>query len=722
MKRSFCRALALVVASAPLAAAPQTAFRPEVAVVYDVATGVETVHPLGPGPSAGAGAVRGQAPASGASVEDLLKTWPLDLAAIESQSYPWSAQVRLRFKKDGSFRVGSGTLIGPRHVLTAGHVVHEGSGGDWVTEMEVRPAWDGDTDAYGKAAGIRFGSFQLWTIDGDGDGDMGIVEIDRPVGFLTGWFGYGWNSLGSFFTTNTFHRAGYPGSSTCYTDVPDQLYYGNGIFDSTTTYQLEADVFWSCITGGMSGSGVYWIDGFGDRYVYGTGRSMGGSSAPFDKWDTRITQGKFEFFRDEFVPDSYSDVQVDLVPLAVEVDLGGSAIGAGEDLVSVEYTLGNASLYSPLFPVFYNVDVFLSSDDQIDATDTLIGSHGITHDFDELEALVFSSSVPATIPADTASGQYWIGIHVNANDANTDNNFTVGWDAAEITVNARWPELPSAFLPVGDGLRMDFEGAVWTTPNVAINELDPHTREADPDAWCNVGQHAQGLFPFSGDRNLEMGLAAGSAVQLVANGFVLGMDGGGATDLVLDYMGRNFGDELHDDDGVFLSEDGLDWVPLQSGWGSLGNAWTNVTGVDLTSTSVDTSGEFYLLFAQSDDFPYGGVDGIGIDDVRVHPPGPELSIVNLVGGDFATFTLSGGTPGGLGFLLFSVAGGGPTPTVLGPMDLSTPFLFLPLPLDGTGTFGFTASIAPSLSGLAMWFQGLDLATELWSEGLALVIG
>lgn len=60
--------------------------------------------------------------------------------------------------------------MGPRHVLTAGHCVHSGPGGDWIADLSFRPAYDEDAatkSPYGKFEWARATTKVAWTRDGN---------------------------------------------------------------------------------------------------------------------------------------------------------------------------------------------------------------------------------------------------------------------------------------------------------------------------------------------------------------------------------------------------------------------------------------------------------------------------------------------------------------------------------------------------------------------------
>jgi len=118
-------------------------------------------------------------------------------------STPWRMNVKVAFRRGTSWFVCSGALRDARTVQLAGRCVHEGSGGNWNDETWVFPGWDGNDNlpfissgdeyrlqSYGAARGQILASWTGWTASGDWDFDWGIVELDRSVGFLTGWYGW----------------------------------------------------------------------------------------------------------------------------------------------------------------------------------------------------------------------------------------------------------------------------------------------------------------------------------------------------------------------------------------------------------------------------------------------------------------------------------------------------------------------------------------------------
>ena len=610
---------------------------PSAPITLDLRTGVETVHPVPVGPYAPSGFVTGQV--VGDEVRESLSRSFNQLVSINSSSFPWSSHVRMWFDQGGGSFVCSGTMIDAKHFITAGHCVHEGSGGAWSTNVSASPAWDGDDDAFGSANGTSMVSWTGWTVSGSWDGDQALVRIDRPFGFLTGWFGYGYNDSDTWWSSTTFNTTGYPGGSS-WPGAPDQQYYGYGSWDQVDTYTVEADCPpWTYWFGGMSGGGVYYIDGgTGNRYAYAN-NSYGwgkGSNITSRFGVCRMTGGKFDYYLNTFIPAGYSTSVQDLVPLDVNADQGGSSIYAGEQLDAMDYLVANASLYNPASQTV-PVDTYLSTNDNISTADTLIQSHTFTWDFAAKSSVRITYSTPPTIPSTTAAGTYWVGVILDITDGNTGNNDTDGWDAVEINVQdppPYWPDLPSTFRSVNSGMTVYFDSAAGSVQSwMGINALDAGHLYSDPEAWCNIGQLGACTTTQSGSYCLEMGLEPGSTnYHDVANGFIVGLDGTGDGDLLLDYWAINHGEESSTDDGVFVSDDGDSWVQLVGDWSGATSTWSQTTGVALSTAGVNTDGDFYLLFGQRDNFPYGYLDGIGIDTIDVAPASRLLEVSPVVAG------------------------------------------------------------------------------------------
>lgn len=353
------------------------------------------------------------------------------LSSITSQAFPWSTQVRMFFTQAGLNYVCSGTMIDPKYVITAGHCVHQGSGGAWSTNVSVAPAWDGDNGAFGSSSATSLGSFTGWTVSGSYDGDMGFVRLARPVGFLTGWLGTFYNSSNSFWSGTTFNMAGYPGG--CFAGAPNRLYYGAGTWNTVGTNVCEAVMNAPCWIGGMSGSGIYYIDGSGNRYVganlsHGWGKAQGITTRI---GVCRMTQSKFDWFHNTFKPGGYPTASVDYVPLQVRV--GNTVIKRGTKPTSMNYKVYNVSSFDPANAVV-DMDVYLSSNDLITTFDTKLQDHSFTWNFGPKTGVTVNVSNPPTIPAATAPGTWFLGVIVDEVDFNTSNNKSDGWDAARITV------------------------------------------------------------------------------------------------------------------------------------------------------------------------------------------------------------------------------------------------------------------------------------------------
>lgn len=181
------------------------------------------------------------------------------------REYPYSTVGRLFFKipGQGDF-VCSGAVIYPRLVLTAGHCVHSGAGGEsgWFTNFLFVPAYRDGTAPYSAWQGSAAIVTTAW-FNGNGQvpnaADYALIEVEdqtvdgvpRRIGDVVGYLGYQTHRL----IPNHVHLLGYPvafdGGERMH-QVAAQSYRKNS---------NETALYGSDMTGGSSGGP--WIMNFG---------------------------------------------------------------------------------------------------------------------------------------------------------------------------------------------------------------------------------------------------------------------------------------------------------------------------------------------------------------------------------------------------------------------------------------------------------------------------
>lgn len=174
-----------------------------------------------------------------------------------TDSYPWRVHASLRITAaDDSIWVGTGWFVGPKLLVTAGHVVYIKNSGvpgrdGWVKRMVVMPGRNASELPFGSTTTSRFWTVTGWADNGDGEYDYGAIELDEPLGDETGWFGFGnWSDLDGI----RGNISGYPADKPAGT----QWYAGRTI-DSATARKVYYDID---TAGGQSGSAVYrFVDG-----------------------------------------------------------------------------------------------------------------------------------------------------------------------------------------------------------------------------------------------------------------------------------------------------------------------------------------------------------------------------------------------------------------------------------------------------------------------------
>jgi V8-like Glu-specific endopeptidase len=151
----------------------------------------------------------------------------------------------------GNAAIGTGWLVGPRTIVTAGHCVFsQFFFGGWAKEIEVSPGRNGDQFPFGTVTSQRFSSVDRWVNNEDPDFDIGAIHLDDSLGDILGWFAIGALPAGDLesFLVNI---SGYPADRG---DGEEQYFHRNRILRVT-----ERRIFYDVDTfGGQSGAPV-WI-------------------------------------------------------------------------------------------------------------------------------------------------------------------------------------------------------------------------------------------------------------------------------------------------------------------------------------------------------------------------------------------------------------------------------------------------------------------------------
>lgn len=170
--------------------------------------------------------------------------------------FPYKCIAKLFITGQSSRWTGTGFFIGPRCVITNGHVVFPDR--SWAREIQVVPGLNGSEGPFGTQTSSRFMSVRGWTEgSGDPDYDYGAVVLPDTTLYdrLRAHFGYQVNA-----NPGTLNSAGYPG------DKP----VGTQWFNAGPVTRSSSRRFFYMIdtAGGQSGSPV-WIRNGESRIAVG---------------------------------------------------------------------------------------------------------------------------------------------------------------------------------------------------------------------------------------------------------------------------------------------------------------------------------------------------------------------------------------------------------------------------------------------------------------------
>lgn len=192
---------------------------------------------------------------------------------------PWNGICQLNItSRTGQRFTGTGWLIAPRTIITAGHCVYLHGAGGWAASIEVSAGRNGTSFPFGRIRSTTFRALTAWTRDRNRNYDYGCIILPsapRMSGRLP--FCFNFAALGdAAIRARALNLSGYPGDKGGTT----QWFHARGaksLTPHTITYDIDT-------AGGQSGSPV-WQLANGVRTAVGihTNGSPLGNSA------TRIT-------------------------------------------------------------------------------------------------------------------------------------------------------------------------------------------------------------------------------------------------------------------------------------------------------------------------------------------------------------------------------------------------------------------------------------------------
>jgi len=350
----------------------------------------------------------------------------------------------------------SGALIDARNVLTAAHCIFP-PGEDFVESVKVE-SFGGKS--YGFANAILNTTFVGWTEHKMSGYDVAVITLNRPIGALTGWYGFGKGNCSDMKNQN-WESFSFPGDGP----LNDVLSHWSGKFDwcpKVNLVQTNNPAF-----DGMSGATAARPGHFIARGVLSHKHPVWPKGTRY----VRLTNTMRNVIYD-VVDSAHPDIP-DLIPVGFTLS---------KDFISSP-TPGNSHIHISDVQVFnesssdwsgeFTLHVKRSNNENISASDDTIWSSTGTYDIQAMRSLMVS-----TIDIDVADfneGDHFIGLWLEADDSNSGNNDgddRLSNELAKLTIVDALADLELLTVEVSPGSYADFEQPEVTVSITNSGEID----------------------------------------------------------------------------------------------------------------------------------------------------------------------------------------------------------------------------------------------------------